>query len=178
MIAILPLFITLKLKLECNSCSTLDPSKFQHTCLGEVGEDRADRIKQLRAPIQVITYADNITSTRTYTSAANKYIQPYLHNVFAWTKQNNLTLNADETTCIRLTPHAAEYISHLDLNINNTALHMAKIPGLTLDPKLTCSTLIHNIPTHTHKSLLIIKAFTATGWGKPKETLMARIRQS
>ena len=45
--------------------------------------------------------------------------------------------------------------------------------GLTFDPKLTCSTRIHNISVHAHKSLQIIKAPTATGWGKQKETLMA-----
>ena len=41
------------------------------------------------APVQVTPYADNITitSTHTSTSAAKKYIQPYLHKVFAWTKQ-------------------------------------------------------------------------------------------
>ena len=54
-----------------------------------------------RAPVQVMAYADDITitSTHTSTSAAKKYIQPYLHKVFAWTKtkqshtkfrQNNL----------------------------------------------------------------------------------------
>ena len=42
--------------------------------------------------------------------------------------------------------------------------------GLTLDPKLTH---IHNISVHAHKSLQIIKALTATGLGKQKETLMA-----
>ena len=48
-----------------------------------------------RAPVQVMVYADDITitSTHTSTSAANKCIQPYIHIVFAWTKQNNLTLN-------------------------------------------------------------------------------------
>ena len=41
------------------------------------------------APVQVMAYADDITitSTHTSTSAAKKYIQPYLHEVFAWTKQ-------------------------------------------------------------------------------------------
>ena len=36
------------------------------------------------APVQVMAYADDITitSTRTSTSAAKKYIQPYLHKVF------------------------------------------------------------------------------------------------
>ena len=43
------------------------------------------------APVQVIAYADDITitSTHTSTSATNKYIQPYLHTDFAWTKQSH-----------------------------------------------------------------------------------------
>ena len=45
--------------------------------------------------------------------------------------------------------------------------------GLTLDAKLTYSTHIHNISVHRHKPLQIIKALTATGCGKQKETLMA-----
>ena len=42
------------------------------------------------APVQVMVYADDITitSTHTSTSVAKKYIQPYLHKVFAWTKQD------------------------------------------------------------------------------------------
>ena len=47
-----------------------------------------------------------------------------------------------------------------------------KVPGHTLDPKLTYSTDIHNTSVHAHKPLQIIKAFTATGWGKQRETLM------
>ena len=37
-----------------------------------------------RAPVQVMAYANDITITSTYTStsAAKKYIQPYLHKVF------------------------------------------------------------------------------------------------
>ena len=45
--------------------------------------------------------------------------------------------------------------------------------GLTLDTKLTYSTHIHNISVQAHKPLQIIKALTATGWSKQKETLMA-----
>ena len=50
------------------------------------------------APVQVMAYADDITitSTHTSTSAAKKYIQPYIHKVLAWTKQNNLLLNLEE----------------------------------------------------------------------------------
>ena len=48
-----------------------------------------------------------------------------------------------------------------------------KVLGLTLDPKLTYSTYIHNISVQAHKPLQMIKALTATGWGRQKETLMA-----
>ena len=118
-------------------------------------------------------------TSHTSTSAVKKYIQPYLHNVFAWTKQNNLTLNPDKTTCTLFTPDPAEYKSNLDLKINNNALHMAmhpKVLGLTLDPKLTYSTHIHNMPVHAHKPPQMIKTVTATGWGKQKEILMATYR--
>ena len=123
-------------------------------------------------------YVDDITitSTHTSTSAAKKYIQPYLHKVFAWTKQNNLTLNPNKTTCTLSTLDPAEYKSYLDLKQNNTVLHMAthpKVQGLTLDPQLTYSTHIHNISVQAHKPLKMIKAVIATGWGKQKETLMA-----
>ena len=52
------------------------------------------------------------------------------------------------------------------------AMH-PKVVGLTLDPKLTYSTHIHNISVHAHNPLQIIKALTATGCGKLKETCMA-----
>ena len=48
-----------------------------------------------------------------------------------------------------------------------------KVICLTLDPKLTYSTHIHNISVHAHKPLQMIKALTATGWSKQKEILMA-----
>ena len=60
--------------------------------------------------------------------------------------------------------------------IHNNALPMAthpKILGLNLDPKLTYSSHIHNISVDAHKPLQIIKALTATGLSKQKETLMA-----
>ena len=117
-----------------------------------------------------------ITSIRTSTSAAKKYIQPYLHTVFAWTKQSNLALNPDKKNCTLFTPDPAENKSNRDRKINNTALPMAthpKVLGLTLATKLTYSTHIHNISVQAHKPPQMIKALTATGWGKQKETLIA-----
>ena len=121
-----------------------------------------------KAPVQIMVYADDITiiSTHTSTSAAKKYIQPYLHKVFTWTKQNNLTQNTDKTTWTLFTPDPAEYKGNLDLKINNTALRIVthpKVIGLTLDPKLTYSTHILNISVHAHTPLQMKKALTATG---------------
>ena len=36
-------------------------------------------------------------------------IQPYLQDVIKWTKDNDLLLNTDKTTCTLLTPDPAEY---------------------------------------------------------------------
>ena len=106
------------------------------------------------APVQVTVYADDttITSTHTSTSAAKKYIQPYLHKVFTWTKQNNLLLNPDKTTCTLFTPDPAEYTSNLDLTINNNTLPMTthpKVLGHTLDQILTHP---QHLSTRTHTS--------------------------
>ena len=75
-----------------------------------------------RTPVPFMAYTDDITitSTHTSTSAANKFIQPYLHKNFAWTKQNNLKLNPDRRTYTLFTPDPAEYKRNLDLKINNT----------------------------------------------------------
>ena len=58
-----------------------------------------------RARVQVTAYANDITITSTHTStcAVKKYIQLYVHNVFVWTKHNNLTLNPDKTMCTLFT---------------------------------------------------------------------------
>ena len=52
------------------------------------------------------------------------------------------------------------YKSNLDLKINDIALPMTthpKVMGLTLDPKLTYSTHIHNISVQAHTPLQMIK---------------------
>ena len=90
-------------------------------------------------------------------------------------QNHNLTLNPDKTTCTHLTPDPAEYKIILDLKINNTALPMAMhttVLGLTLHPKIIYITHHHNISVQAYKPLQIIKALTAPGWGKQKETLM------
>ena len=109
------------------------------------------------APVQVIPYAYNITitSTHTSTSAAKKYIQPYLHKVFAWPKQNNLILNPDKTSCTLFMPEPSEYTNNMHLKIHNDALctiHGNALLGVGsyLGPKAHSSTHIHTISIHAH----------------------------
>ena len=120
----------------------------------------------------IANYIKGRKAYTTYRNHTSKQCQPYIQKVFAWTKQNNLILHPDKTTCTLFTPDPAEYTSNLDLKIQNNALLMAthpKVLGLTLDPKLT-----H--PQHLSTSTQATtnhKALIATGWGKQKETLMA-----
>ena len=120
-------------------------------------------------PMQTTSQSHPHTQVRV--QPINNYNHTYIQFLSG---QNNLLLNPDKTTCTLFTPDPAEYTSNLDLTINNKALPMATHPrglGLTLDPKLTYSTHIHNISVQAHKPLQIIKALTATGWGKQNETV-------
>ena len=47
-----------------------------------------------------------------------------------------------------------------------------KVLGPTLNPNLTYSIHIRHILVQTHNPLQMIKALTARGWGKQKDTLM------
>ena len=105
------------------------------------------------ALVPVMAYADDITitSTHTSTSAAKIYIQPYLHKGFVWTSHTKSRQN-------NLHPvHAGPCRIYQQSGPNDKqALPMAthpKVLGITLDPKLTYSTHIHNISVHAHKPL-------------------------
>ena len=98
----------------------------------------------------------------------------HTHIKFCLDKQSHT--KSRKTTWTLFTPDPAEYKSNLDLKINNTALRMAthpKVLGLTLDPKLTYITHIHNISVLAHRPLQMIKTLIATGLSKQKEILMA-----
>ena len=127
---------------------------------------------------QLITYADDITITTTHSNinTAKTHLQPYLSSIHTWTRENNLILNSDKTTCTLFTPDPAEYSTKLNLQINNTTLDMSthpKILGLTLDPKLTYNTHIDNTANKASKTLSILKVLSSTKWGKHKETILA-----
>ena len=101
-----------------------------------------------------MAYADDITitSTHTSTSAAMKYIQPYLQKVFAWTKQNNLILNPDKS----LHSVHAGYEQYGPNNTQKSTAHgnVPKGSGSYLRPK----SRIH----HTHPQHLSTRTQTST----------------
>ena len=127
--------------------------------------------------IKLITYADDITilSTHRKPDTAQAQVQPYLTQVYRWTQNNQLTLNASKTTSTLFTPDPAEYNKTLELQINNTQLPTVKEPkilGLTLDPKLTYTGHVRKTVTKAKNTLKALKALTTTHWGKSKETLL------
>ena len=129
------------------------------------------------APVQVMAYADDITITYTHTStsAAKKYIQPYLQS-FSLDKTKQFHTKSRQNNLHSVHVRPCRIYEQSGTKLHNNALPMAtrpKVLGLTLDPKLTYSTHIHTISVHAHKPLQIIKALTVTGCGKQKELLMA-----
>src|SRR2546426_8450767 len=74
--------------------------------------------------LQLETYADDIStlsSSQDIKTAQNR-IQPYLNDIFTWTKQDDLQLNPDKSTFTLFTLYPAEYNTTLNLTINNTLI--------------------------------------------------------
>ena len=91
--------------------------------------------------VQLEIYADDMNTL----SSHNKYeiveqsIQPYLNEIFEWTKENDLQLNATKSTSTLFTNDQSELNETLSLTINNESIPTikhSKILGLTFDPKL------------------------------------------
>ena len=126
-------------------------------------------------PVQAMAYTDDITITSTQVQQRNTNSQIYI--MFLSSKQNNLTLNPDKTTYTLFTPDPAEYKSKhpqfksgpKNQQHGTTHGNAPKVSG----PYLRSKTHIHNISVQAHTPLQMIKALTATGWGKQKETPMA-----
>lgn len=128
--------------------------------------------------VTITTYADDMTPAATHRDykIAEQCIQPYLQDIFAWTKENDLLLNPDKSTTTLFTSNTREHDITLNLSINNTIIPTVKNPkilGLTLDPSFSFGEHIKITKEKADSSLRIIKALTATTWGKGKETLLA-----
>ena len=92
--------------------------------------------------VSLTTYADDMNPAASHSNykTAEQVLQPYLHDIFNWTKKNVLKLNPDKSTATLFTPHKHEHNITLDLSINNIIIPTVKHPkilGLTLDTSLS-----------------------------------------
>ena len=94
---------------------------------------------------------------------AENRLQPYLNDIFNWTQDNDLQLNADKSTATLFTPDPAEYHNTLSLTINNKIIPTVKNPkflGLHLDPQLTFNRHIEQTKEKASKTINMLKALT------------------
>ena len=129
--------------------------------------------------ITTVTYADDtiILSTNTNPNIAQQQVQPYLQEIYDWTKQNQLT-----STRPKPQPHRTLYtrpsrIQHNTYTTNQrhhtTHKQRTKDPRTYIRPldQLTYSIHIQNTTQKDKQTIHIMKALTTTHWGKSKETL-------
>src|SRR6476469_8017704 len=76
------------------------------------------------------TYADDMNPAASHHNylKAHETLQPYLEEIYSWTKENDLILNPDKSIATLFTPDPAEYNKTLNLRINNTLIPTVKNP--------------------------------------------------
>src|SRR6478609_7126221 len=72
------------------------------------------------------TYTDDMNAAASHHKylKAQETLQPYLEEIYSWTKENDLILNSDKSTATLFIPDPAEYNKTLNLKINNTLIFM------------------------------------------------------
>src|SRR5207253_8017454 len=128
--------------------------------------------------VSVIVYADDMNPAASHHNyhIAEQRLQPYLHEIFNWTKENDLILNPDKSTATLFTSDTHEHDITLNLTINNITIPTVKNPkilGLTLDPAFNFNEHAKITKDKSDSTIKILKALTSTSWGKQKETLLA-----
>ena len=127
--------------------------------------------------VQLEIYADdmNTLSSHNKYEIAEQLIQPYLNEIFEWTKENDLQLNATKSTSTLFTNDQSEFNKTLSLTINNESIPTIKHPkilGLIFDPKLNFGEHITKTKEKANKTINIMKSLTSTKCDKQKETLL------
>ena len=128
--------------------------------------------------VHLFSYADDLNTLSSHQSitVAQNNLQPYLNELYTWTKENDLLLNPTKSQATVFTPDPAEFQTQLTLTINQKTIPTVKHPkilGITFDPKLTFSEHIKTTKEKADKTTNILKALTTTQWGKSKETITA-----
>src|SRR5881296_2283226 len=150
---------------------------FSHTVSSLLQPIHSD-IPQPLTDVSLTAYADDMNPSASHSNfhKAEQLLQPYLQDIFNWTKNNDLILNPDKSTATLFTPDKHEHGITLNLNINGVTIPTVKNPkilGLTLDPGFNFAEHARITKDKADSSIKILKALTSTSWGKQKETLLA-----
>ena len=127
--------------------------------------------------VTLTSYADDLNPHCSHTNIkdAELLLQPYLDQIYYWTKENDLMLNPNKSTATLFSPDPKDYTTKLNLTINNELIDTIthpKILGVIFDPKLTFNEHSKYIKGNTNKSLNVMKSLTSTSWGKQKEPMI------
>jgi hypothetical protein len=128
--------------------------------------------------VMLNTYADDMFPAASHHKykAAEQLLQPYLQDIYRWTKDNDLLLNPSKSTATLFTPDTHEHNITLNLSINNVTIPTTKNPkilGLTMDTALTFGEHTKITKEKADSTIKVLKALTSTTGGTGKETLMA-----
>ena len=121
--------------------------------------------------MRLTAYADDgiLTSTHNTMCIGNANIQSYIQELHAWTHRDRLILNRSRTACTLFASDPAEYITQLELQMDNITLPMNINPiilGLPLDPKLTYNKHMESTNTKACNTIQMLNTLTSTTWGE------------
>jgi len=133
--------------------------------------------------LSVTMYADDMTPAASHSDyhIAEDRLQLYLNDIFKWTKENNLTLNRDNSTETLFTPDTHEHNITLNLSINNITIPIVKknkILGLTFVTVFNFGAHVTITKVKADSTVKILKALTSTSWGKKRKLSLQCTRQS
>ena len=102
-------------------------------------------------------------------------LQDAADRMVSWAKENDMEISAPKSSVTLLTPWTKQVNATLDVSIDGVPVPMVKNPrllGVHLDPMFTFSTHASSVAKRASSRLNILRALSASDFGKDKECLL------